>query len=199
MKKVIVFRVENVLVKGYDEKRMDEVSGKKLLKGLVGEEFIEKELMKEDGGKKVMMSGVEMVEKMKELEKRFEEDGEIEKRFWMRDVRRKMEEREEGKERRLEEMRRKNLEEGFEKRRIEKKEELKDLERICERVGGRMVFVSGIRKGRIERLLRNNGLRKFEVEMDMEFLKEEDMNGVAVFDTAGKLKDFWSEIGLRKS
>lgn len=199
MKKVIVFRVENVLVKGYDEKRMDEVSGKKLLKGLVGEEFIEKELMKEDGGKKVMMSGVEMVEKMKELEKKFEEDGEIEKRFWMRDVRRKMEEREEGKERRLEEMRRKNLEEGFEKRRIEKKEELKDLERICERVGGRMVFVSGIRKGRIERLLRNNGLRKFEVEMDMEFLKEEDMNGVAVFDTAGKLKDFWSEIGLRKS
>lgn len=191
MKKVIVFQVENVLVKGYDEKRMEEMVGKKMVRKMVGDELFEKEFVELGCG--------EMLEKMKELEKRFEEEGDVMRRYWMRDVRRKMEEWEEGKEKRMEEKRRKNLEFSFEKKVIEKREELKDLERICEVVGGRMIFVSGERKGRVEKLLNNNGLKVFEVKSDLEFLKEEKEDAVVVFDSVEKLKEIWKLVGLRRS
>ena len=195
MKKVIVFQVENVLVKVYDEKKMDEAAGKKMVKEMVGMEMFEKEFKKKDGG--VMECG-EILVKMRDLERRFEEDGDVEKRYWMRDLRRKMEEWEEGKEKRMEERRRKNLEYGFEKKVIEKREELKDLEKICERVGGRMIFVSGERKSRVEKLLNNNGLKVFEVERDLEFLKDLEEEAV-VFDSSEKLKEIWTQVGLRKA
>ena len=195
MKKVIVFQIENVLMKVYDEKKMDEAAGKKMVKEMVGMEMFEKEFKKEDGG--VMECG-EILERMRDLERKFEEEGNVEKRYWMRDLRRKMEEWEEGKEKRMEERRRKNLEYGFEKKVIEKREELKDLEKICERVGGRMIFVSGERKSRVEKLLNNNGLRVFEVERDLEFLKEVEEEAV-VFDSPEKLKEIWTLVGLRKA
>lgn len=191
MKKVIVFQVERVLVKGYDEKRMDEMVGKKMVRKMVGDEMYEKEFVELGCG--------EMLEKMKELEKRFEEEGDVMRRYWMRDVRRKMEEWEEGKEKRMEEKRRKYSEYGFEKKLIEKSEELMDLERICEVVGGKMVFVSGERKGRVEKLLKNNGLKVFEVKRDLEFLKEEKEEDVVVFDSVEKLKEIWKLVGLRRS
>lgn len=190
MKKVIVFQVENVLVKGYDEKRMDEMVGKKMVKKMVGKEMFEKEFVELGCG--------EILEKMKELEKRYEEEGDVVKRYWMRDLRRRMEEWEEGKEKRMEEKRRKNLEYGFEKKVIEKREELKDLEKICEMVGGKMIFVSGERKRRVEKLLKNNGLKVFEVERDLEFLKEENEEVVVVFDSVDKLKELWKWVGLKR-
>ena len=158
---------------------------------MVGDELFEKEFVELGCG--------EMLEKMKELEKRFEEEGDVMRRYWMRDVRRKMEEWEEGKEKRMEEKRRKNLEFSFEKKVIEKREELKDLERICEVVGGRMIFVSGERKGRVEKLLKNNGLKVFEVKRDLEFLKEEKEDAGVVFDSVEKLKEIWKLVGLRRS
>ena len=162
-----------------------------MVRKMVGDELFEKEFVELGCG--------EMLEKMKELEKRFEEEGDVMRRYWMRDVRRKMEEWEEGKEKRMEEKRRKNLEFSFEKKVIEKREELKDLERICEVVGGRMIFVSGERKGRVEKLLNNNGLKVFEVKSDLEFLKEEKEDAVVVFDSVEKLKEIWKLVGLRRS
>ena len=190
MKKVIVFQVENVLVKGYDEKRMEEMVGKKMVRKMVGDELFKEEFIKMGCG--------EMLEKMKELEKRYEEEGDVVNRYWMRDLRRRMEEWEEGKEKRMEEKRRKNLEYGFEKKVIEKREELKDLEKICEMVGGKMFFVSGERKVRVEKMLKNNGLKVFEVKGDLEFLKEENEEEVVVFDSVEKLKEIWKWVGLKR-
>ena len=200
MKKVIVFQVENVLVKGYDEEKMDEMRGRKMVREIVGKELFEKEFMKEmRGGKKVMMGSGEIIERIRELEKRYEEEGDEEKRYWMRDVRRKLEEWEREKIKRREEMRRKNMEYSFEKKVIGRREELKDLERICEIVGGRIIFVSGMRKGRVERLLYNNGLRVFSVVKDLSFIEEERMENVAVIDSVEKLRDMWGMIGLRRA
>ena len=208
MKKLIVFQVENVLVKGYDEKRMDEVNGKKMVKEFVGEELFNEmfvrgkdEDVKDDGdvGKRREMSVDGMILKMKDLEKRFEDEGDVEKRFWMRDVREKVEKWIEGKEERMMEMRRKNMESGFERKSILKKEELKDLEKICGVMGGKMVFLSGERKSRVERLLWNNGLRNFYVTSDLGSLVEEGKeNEIVVFDSVEKLKDLWKLVGLRK-
>ena len=212
MKKLIVFQVENVLVKGYDEKRMDEVNGKKMVKEFVGEELFNEmfvrgkdEDVNDDGdvgkevGKRREMSVDGMILKMKDLEKRFEDEGDVEKRFWMRDVREKVEKWVEGKEERMMEMRRKNMESGFERKSILKKEELKDLEKICGVMGGKMVFLSGERKSRVERLLWNNGLRNFYVTSDLESLLEEGKeNEMVVFDSVEKLKDLWKLVGLRK-
>ena len=200
MKKVIVFQVENVLVKGYDEEKMDEMRGRKMVREIVGNELFWKEFMKEmRGGKKVMMGCGEIIERIRELEKRHEEEGDEEKRYWMRDVRRKLEEWEREKIKRREEMRRKNMEYSFEKKVIGRREELKDLERICEIVGGRIIFVSGMRKGRVERLLYNNGLRVFSVVKDLSFIEEERMENVAVIDSVEKLRDMWGMIGLRRA
>jgi len=207
MKKLIVFQVENVLVKGYDEKRMDEVNGKKMVKEFVGEVLFNEMFVRgiDDGDvgkkevKREVLSVDGMILKMKDLEKRFEEEGDVEKRFWMRDVREKVEKWVDGKEERMMEMRRKNMESGFEKKSILKKEELKDLEKICGVMGGKMVFLSGERKSRVERLLWNNGLRNFYVTSDLESLLEEGKeNEMVVFDSVEKLKDLWKLVGLRK-
>ena len=198
MKKVIVFQVENVLVKGYDEGKMDEMRGRKMVREMVGKELFEKEFMLEIKGKKVMMGCREIIEKIRELEEKYDEEGNNEKRYWMRDVRRKLEEWEDGKMKRREEMRRKNMEYSFERKIIGRKDELKDLERICRIVGGRLLFVSEIRKGRVERLLFNNGLREFSVVKDLSLIKEEEMENVAVIDSVDKLKEMWGMIGLRR-
>ena len=200
MKRVIVFLVDDVLVKGYDVERGDELSGRKIVKKEVGEEFFEKEFLKEVGKKKKeVMSCGEMVVKMVELEGRFEEEGDMVKKYWMRDLRKKMEGWEERKEKRLVELKKKYLAGGFEKRLIGKREELKDLERICEVVGGRMVFVSGERRSKVESLLYNNGLRRFEVEKDLGFLEGMEEEKYVVFDNEGSLENVWKDVGLKRT
>ena len=193
MKKVIVFKVEDVLVKSVNVEGMDEVRGRKMVKGWVGEEMYGMEFVKD--GKEVMKLE-EMVGKMVVLEKRFEEEGNDEKRFWMRDLRRKLEGWLEERGNRMEEMRRKYME-GFEKRVIGIRSELKDLERICEIVGGKMVFVIKERKGKVVGLLVNNGLREFEVVGDLGCL-EVDEKDMVVFEKEEELKDMWDKIGLKR-
>ena len=193
MKKVIVFKVEDVLVKSVNVEGMDEVRGRKMVKGWVGEEMYGMEFVKD--GKEVMKLE-EMVGKMVVLEKRFEEEGNDEKRFWMRDLRRKMEGWLEVRNERLEEMRRKYLD-GFDKRVIGIRNELKDLERICGFVGGKMVFVSKERKGKVVGLLMNNGLREFEVVGDVDCL-DVDEKDVVVFEKEEDLKEMWNLIGLKR-
>ena len=200
MKKVIVFLVDDVLVKGYDVENGDELSGRRIVKKEVGEEFFEKVFVKEAGKKKKeVMSCGEMVGKMIELEGRFEEEGDTVKKYWIRDLRKKMEVWEDRKEKRLVELRKKYLAGGFEKRLIGKREELKDLERICEVVGGRMFFVSGERRSKVESLLYNNGLRRFEVEKDLGFLEGIEEEEYVVFDSEGNLENMWQEVGLRRT
>ena len=135
---------------------------------------------------------------MKMLEKRYEEEGDMEKWYWIRDIGKKVKEWDGRKERRIEEKRWKYREYDFEKKVIERREELKDLERICEVVGGKMVFVSEERKSRVEKLLYNNGLRRYVVEMNWDFLKDEEEGEVVVIDSVEKLKEMWSLIGLRR-
>ena len=130
------------------------------------------------------------------LEKMFEEEGNDEKRFWMRDLRRKLEGWLEERGNRMEEMRRKYMD-GFEKRVIGIRNELKDLERICEIVGGKMVFVSKERRGKVVGLLMNNGLREFEVVGDLGCL-EVDEKDMVVFEKEEELKDMWNKIGLKR-
>lgn len=193
MKKVIVFKVEDVLVKSVNVEGMDEVKGRKMVKGWVGEEMYGKEFVKD--GKEVMKLE-EMVGRMVVLERRFEEEGDDEKRFWMRDLRRKLEGWLEERGNRMEEMRRKYMD-GFEKRVIGIRNELKDLERICEIVGGKMVFVSKERRGKVVGLLVNNGLREFEVVGDWGCL-EVDEKDMVVFEKEEELKDMWNKIGLKR-
>ena len=197
MKKVIVFKVENVLVKGYDEKRIDESNGKKFVREYVGEKFFEEEFMKEEEEEKVVMSWEEIGEKLVELERRFEEEGDMLKKYWLRDLIKRLEEWEEGKEKRLVDLRKKFLEGIFEKRVIGIREDLKVLESICKIVGGRIIFVSDVRKGKVEWLLDKNGLRSYEVKEDMSFLEGEDENNVVVFESVEDLKDMWGKIGLK--
>ena len=61
-----------------------------------------------------------------------------------------------------------------------------------------MIFVSGARKVRVEKLLKNNGLKVFEVKGDLEFLKEENEEDVVVFDSVEKLKEIWKWVGLKR-
>ena len=193
MKKVIVFKVEDVLVKSVNVEGMDEVKGRKMVKGWVGEEMFGKEFVKD--GKEVMKLE-EMVGRMVVLERRFEEEGDDEKRFWMRDLRRKLEGWLEERGNRMEEMRRKYMD-GFEKRVIGIRNELKDLERICEIVGGKMVFVSKERRGKVVGLLVNNGLREFEVVGDVDCL-DVDEKDMVVFEREEDLKEMWNKIGLKR-
>ncbi|MBQ6185477.1 MAG: hypothetical protein IJK48_06370 [Bacteroidales bacterium] len=199
MRKVIVFRVENVLVNGYDEKKGDELNGRKFVKRMVGDELFEEEFVKGNGKMKEVMSCSEMIEKMLELERRFEDEGDVMRKYWMRDVRRRVEEREEGKDKRLVEMRKKYSDEGFGKKLIGIRNDLMDLERICEVTGSRMVFVSEVRKRRVENLLYNNGLRRIEVESDLGFLEGMDEKEYVVFDNVEDLRDLWVKVGLRRN
>ena len=105
MKKVIVFKVENVLVGGFDEKRNDELNAKRVVRKLVGDDFFEKEFVKgekkmvkeKDGDlvekvvRKVAGFGV-MKKRLEDCERKFEEEGDVEKLYWMRDVLRKLKE-----------------------------------------------------------------------------------------------------------
>lgn len=200
MKKVIVFRVEEVLVKGNDENRLEEMRGRVFVKKSVGEKVFEEEFYKEDGKKrKVVMSCGEMVVKMVEMEKRFEEEGDVEKKYWIRDVRKKLEDWEDGKEKRLAERRKKFMDEGYEKKMIGKRSELKDLERICEVTGSKMVFVSEEKRSRVGNLLYNNGLRRFEVESGFGFLEGMDEKEYVVIDSVEDLENMWKKIGLKRS
>jgi hypothetical protein len=200
MKKVIVFRVEEVLVKGNDENRLEEMRERVFVKKSVGDKVFEEEFYKEDGKKrKVVMSCGEMVVKMVEMEKRFEEEGDVVKKYWIRDVRKKLEDWEEGKEKRLVERRKKFMDEGFEKKMIGKRGELKDLERICEVTGSRMVFVSEEKRSRVGNLLYNNGLRRFEVESGVGFLEGMDEKDYVVIDSVEDLENMWKKIGLKRS
>gem|GEM_PF-3067303 len=200
MKKVIVFRVEEVLVKGNDENRLEEMRGRVFVKKSVGEKVFEEEFYKEDGKKrKVVMSCGEMVVKMVEMEKRFEEEGDVEKKYWIRDVRKKLEDWEDGKEKRLAERRKKFMDEGYEKKMIGKRSELKDLERICEVTGSRMVFVSGEKRSRIGNLLYNNGLRRFEVDSGFGFLEGMDEKDYVVIDSVEDLEIMWKKVGLKRN
>ena len=194
MKKIIVFNVEGVLVKSVDVEKMDEVKGRKMVKGWVGNEMYVKEFVKDENDGVMRLD--EMVERMVDLEKGFEEEGDDLKRFWMRDLRRKLEGWLEVRCERLEEMRRKYLD-GFDKRVIGIRNELKDLERICGIVGGKMVFVSKERKGKVVGLLMNNGLREFEVVGDVDCL-DVDEKDMVVFEKEEDLKEMWNMIGLKR-
>ena len=194
MKKVIVFKVENVLVKDYDEKKVDEGNFKKVLKVLVGEDFFKNEF-KENG--KVM--GIDkMKEKLARLEESFEACEDEVKKFWLRDVIKKMREWENGKEERLVKMRKEYLDGGFEKKQIGLGNDLKDLERICGVTGSNMVFLTEGRKRMVENLLINNGLRRFEVVSDLGFLEGVGENDYVVFDSVESLGDIWRSVGLRR-
>ena len=116
----------------------------------------------------------------------------------MRDVRKRMEEREEGKDKRLEGMRKKYSEDGFVRKVIGIRNDLIDLERICEVTGSRMIFVSGERRNKVENLLYCNGLRRFEVESDLMFLEGMDEREYVVFESVDDLRDMWVKVGLRR-
>ena len=117
MKKVVVFKVENVLVGEYDERRVDEGNGRKMVRRIVGDEVFGREFMKEGKrGERVVMSFGEMREKVSELRKRDEVLGE--------EIEKRMDEWERRREERLEEMRRGYVEEKFEKRGVRGREDL---------------------------------------------------------------------------
>ena len=201
MKRVIVFRVENVLVKDYDEEKMFDLKKRRLVKGMLIKEGLE---LKGNEWE-------EMKNEVVELREGFEKEGNVEKMMKMRDVLRKMEEIEEdGKEVMLE-MKRKFMDGSFEKRKISVKEDLEDLERVRDLVGNmRLVFVSRYGRMRVKKLLKNNGLKEFEVVGNLDELEgmekdsmivfggEDDvekMEGVGVKCVLG-VKDMWKEIGL---
>lgn len=201
MKKVIVFRVEGVLVKDYDALKMYDLKVRRLVKEMLKKENVG---LKGDDWE-------EMKKEVEELKKGFEENGDVEKRLKMRDVLRRMEEMEnEGKERMLE-MKRKFMDGSFEKRKMNVREDLKDLERVRDLVGDmRLVFVSGYGRMKVMRLLKNNGLKEFEVVGSMDELEvvekeniivfgcEEDvkkMEGIGVKSVLG-VGDMWKEIGI---
>ena len=81
MKKVIVFRVEGVLVKDYDVFKMYDLKMRRLVKEMLKKEDVE---LKGDGWE-------EMKKEVEEWKKGFEEDGNVEKSLRMRDVVRRME------------------------------------------------------------------------------------------------------------
>lgn len=202
MKKVIVFRVENVLVKDYDEVKMYDLKVKRLVK----------EMLKKEGLELKGNEWDEMKNEVVELKDGFEKDGNVEKRLKMRDVLRKMEEMEVyGKEEKSE-MRRKFMDGVFEKRKISVRGDLEDLERVKGLVDMRMVFVSRYGRVKVMRLLKNNGLKEFEVIGNIDELEgvekedvimfgsEEDVEKMGEKDIRCVLgvKDMWKEIGIKR-
>ena len=201
MKKVIVFRVEGVLVKDYDVLKMYDLKVRRLVKEMLKKENVE---LKGENWE-------DMKKEVEELKNGFEEDGDVEMRLKMRNVMRRMEEMEnEGKERMLE-MKSKFMDGSFEKRKMSVREDLEDLERVRDLVGDmRLVFVSGYGRMKVMRLLKNNGLKEFEVVGSMDELEvvekenmivfgcEEDvekMEGMGVKSVLG-VRDMWKEIGI---
>ena len=203
MKKVIVFRVENVLVKDYDEVKMFDLKKRRLVKEMLEKVGLELE------GKEWDEMKIEVI-KWKEG---FEKERDVEKMMKMRDVLRRMDEIEEdGKEVMLE-MKRKFMDGSFEKKKMGMREDLEDLERVKDRVGDmKMVFVSRYGKMRVKRLLKNNGLKEFEVVGSMDELEVVEKDNMIVFGNEEDVKkmegmgvksvlgvgDMWKEIGLKK-
>ena len=203
MKKVIVFRVENVLVKDYDEVKMFDLKKRRLVKEMLEKVGLELEGKEWDEMKKEVI-------KWKEG---FEKEGDVEKMMKMRDVLRRMDEMEEdGKEVMLE-MKRKFMDGSFEKKKMGMREDLEDLERVKDRVGDmKMVFVSRYGRMRVKRLLKNNGLKEFEVVGSMDELEVVEKDNMIVFGNEEDVKkmegmgvksvlgvgDMWKEIGLKK-
>ena len=201
MKKVIVFRVEGVLVKDYDVLKMYDLKVRRLVKEMLKKENVE---LKGENWE-------DMKKEVEELKKGFEENGDVEKRLKMRDVLRRMEEMENDGKGRMLEMKRKFMDGSFEKRKMNVREDLEDLERVRDLVGNmRLVFVSGYGRMKVMRLLKNNGLKEFEVVGSMDDLEvvekeniivfgcEEDvkkMEGIGVKSVLG-VGDMWKEIGI---
>ena len=203
MKKVIVFRVEGVLVKDYDVIKMYDLKMRRMVK----------EMLKEEG---VVLKGSgweEMKKEVEDLRNGFEEDGDVEKRMKMRDVLRSMGEMEDDGNELMLEMKRKYMDGSFEKRRISVREDLEDLERIRDLVEDmKIVFVSRYGKMRVMRLLRNNGLKEFEVIGSLDELEGMDKENMIVFgceEDVEKMeemgvksvlgvRDMWKEIGLKR-
>ena len=151
MKKVIVFRVENVLVKDFNKAesldRAVAIETNKL-KRSVGLDVLEREL------KKKGMNEEERELKKKECEKKWEE---IEDKVLM-----KVEEKRKWVERREREF----YDNEFERSKFKSGvgEIMRVLKGIKERMNVEIVFVSNYRKSKVERVLWNNGLREVEVE-----------------------------------
>ena len=201
MKKVIVFRVENVLVKDYDEVKMYDLKMRRLVKEMLKNEGLE--LKGNEWG--------EMKNEVVELKNGFEKDGNVEKSLKMSDVLRRMEEMEKDGREVMLEMRRKFMDGVFEKRKIAVRGDLEDLERVKGLVGDmRLVFVSKYGRMKVTRLLKNNGLKEFEVmgsideleivekENVVMFGSEEDvdkMEGMGIKCVLG-VNDMWREIGI---
>ncbi len=139
-----------------------------------------------------------MKKRLEEFERSYEEEGDVEKLFWMRDVLRKLEKWEERKDERMDGMSRKYVDQSFGKRVIGIKDDLRILERICGVTGGRMFFVSEMKRNKVVGLLMSNGLKEFEVRGDMDFLKGVDEKEVVVFDSVESLGNMWGLIGLKR-
>ena len=203
MKKVIVFRVEGVLVRDYDVVKMFDLKKRRLVKELLKKEGLELE-GNDWEGMKMEVEG---------LKKGFEEDGNVERKMKMRDVLRRMEELENESEGMMLEMRKKFMEGGFERRKISVIGDLEDLERVKGLVGDmRMVFVSKYGRRRVMKLLKDNGLKEFEIMGSLDGLEgvekekvilfgnEEDvekMEGMGMKCVLG-VEDMWKEIGIKR-
>lgn len=203
MKKVIVFRVENVLVKDYDEVKMFDLKMRRLVKEMVKKEGLELKGNEWD----------EMKNEVVGLKEGFEKDGNVEMRMKMRDVLRRMEEIEDYGKGVMLEMRRKFMDGVFERRKIGVRSDLEDLERMKEMVKDmRLAFVSRYGRMKVMRLLKNNGLKEFEVVGNIDELEvvekenmivfgcEEDvekMEGMGVKCVLG-VRDMWKEIGIKR-
>lgn len=209
MKKVVVIRVEDVLVKKYDVKKVYDLRMKKMVKERVGSDF-EEEMKR----MKVKGSGVEeLMGVVDGLERRYEDEGNGEKMWKMRGVKKFLEEMNERGGERMMEMEREYFEDGFEKRKIGCGEVLRDLERVSEVMKGfEMVFVSGLKKRSVENLLFCNGLSKVRVVGSFEELGEVEKEKVVMFGSKEDVKEMeergircvegvknvFEEIGLRK-
>ena len=205
MRKIIVFRVENVLVKDYDEMGMWELRMKKWVR-----EMVKKECGVDMNDEKDLEG---MKKRVEELERMYGDIGDLEMMIGMRNVGKRIRGVEEDREKMMEEMRRKFIDDSFEKRKIVVREDLMDLERVGRIVDGmRMIYVSGLGKMRVCRLLLNNGLKDFEVLERVEEIGEVDKGDVVMFGDERDLerlnemdmrcvvgvKDLWKEIGLKK-
>lgn len=203
MKKVIVFRVENVLVKDYDEVKMFDLKMRRLVK----------EMLKKEGLELKGNEWEEMKNEVVELREGFEKDGNVEMRMKMRDVLRRMEEIEDYGKGVMLEMRRKFMDGVFERRKIGVRVDLEDLERMKEMVKDmRLVFVSRYGRMKVMRLLKNNGLKEFEVVGSIDELEVVEKNNVVMFGSEEDVekmegmgmkcvlgvRDLWKEIGIKR-
>jgi len=179
MKKIIVVRLENVMVNGYDV--VNVFYGK--MRKMVGEKFerfVKREkVVKENGEEKRKLvwvdeemswrEGFEGVEKMLGfVEKSLRERGESV--YDLVKMRKRLEEMEDSKFERLVELRREYFEKNFEKKGLVKnggiclKEEFDDLEKMRDFVKDlRVIVVSENGKRKVENLLKRNGLGWVEV------------------------------------